>query len=69
MPLRVRVSESYSGLTAFQDDDDGEHLLLTVDEYNSIVRQLNLIKLAIGPLIPEDGVSEKLRTTNNLVVE
>lgn len=69
MPLRVQLHETLSGSLTITEDGNGGHLLLTVEDYNSIVRQLNLIKLVIGPLIPQDGASEKLRTTNNLVVE
>lgn len=57
-----------------EDIFSGEYILVTVKSYNSIVRQLNLLKLLIKEALPLEArennpIYDKLFSTNNEVVE
>lgn len=52
----------------------GSYIILTVEDYNSIVRQLNLLKLLMKEALPlsaraNNPIYDKLFSTNNEVVE
>lgn len=52
----------------------GNHIILSVADYNSIVRQLNLLKLLMREALPQSArdnnpIYDKLFSTNNEVVE
>lgn len=53
----------------FEEGYKGTHVILSVEEYNTLIRQINLIKLAIGPIIPNDGVKDKLFMHNSQVID
>lgn len=58
----------------FYEEDRGKHILLSVKDYNSIVRQLNLLKLLMKETLPLEArannpIYDKLFSTNNEVVE
>lgn len=61
-----------SGRTA--TDITGEHIILSITDYNKMVRQLNLLKLLMKEALPQSArdnnpVYDKLFSTNNEVVE
>lgn len=58
----------------FYEERTGKHIVLSVDDYNKIIRQLNLLKLLIKEALPleareNNAIYDKLFSTNNEVVE
>lgn len=48
------------------------HVIPTVDEYNKLIRQINILKLLVLELIPRErqhGLVDKLLKTNTEILE
>ena len=54
---------SFTGHRYVCPDEMGDRVILSTTTYNQLVRSINLLISAIIPLLPDDGIKDKLCRT------